>query len=473
MDREQRTASRIDERESWLSRRGAILSATAAIGAFAGCNSSGEGGDTETESTDDASTATETATPTTTETDTATDTETASAGFDVARLGESPSSHIAPADGFADVSWLASRDPEVVRVTTLDGNGEGSLRWALGQPGQTVVVFEVGGVVDLGGRSLSVATPNTYVAGQTAPSPGITIVRGGVDVNADNVILQHLRVRPGDDLDAPVDAIDNSEGSNLVVDHCSVSWGSDESLSTSAGGDNPNITYTNNLIAEGLADSVHPKGVHSMGTLVNDLSQRVLLAGNLWANSIGRHPRLKGGTSTAVSNNLMYNFERGTNLGGGVTDETTATIVGNFYKAGPDTPTEEPVLGTTFTDASGPIRAYVAFNATDPTTMQTTTPSTQISLVTERPLWPIGLETIPASEVSEAIPTSVGARPADRTPTDERILTHVAEGTGEYIDSQEEVGGYPDLEATERSLDVPDSGLAAWLHEHTVAVESA
>jgi len=463
-------------------RRLLALAGAGAAAGVAGCNALGGDPTDEQAGTDppsaspgaDAATAeptadrTATTTPTT-HTETATGTPVPS-GFDASVLDDSPSSHVAPTDGFADASWLSGAMPEVVTVTTLDASGEGSLRWALNREGARVVVFEVGGVIDLDGESLSVSRPNVFVAGQTAPSPGITVIRGGIHVNTDNVILQHLRARPGDELAAPIDAITNDDGSNVIIDHCTASWGTDEGLSTNSP-DAPDVTLSNNLVAECLVDSIHPKGAHSMGSLVMNNSDNVTIAGNLWAHNVGRHPRLKGGTSTAVVNNVMYDFDRGTNLGGGVSDETTASIVGNYYRAGTITDESEPVVGATFTDADGPVRAYVAYNETDPS-MPVVDQGAPIESLSERPVWPEGITTRRASDAYEAVLAGVGARPADRTAHDRRIVADVRDRSGSPIDSQDDVGGYPELEPTTRELSVPDEDLGAWLREFTVAVES-
>jgi pectate lyase len=461
-DRTGRCAGRRLSRRTFLG-----LAGVSAVTAAAGCSGGEDPPPATTETSADQSRATATAVGEPTAA-----TSTAAGGFDADALSASPGSHLAPADGFADASWLAERDLSVVRVTTLDASGEGSLRWALSEPGPRVVVFEVGGVVDLGGESLTVSRPNVFVAGQTAPSPGITLVRGGLHVDADNVILHHLRARPGDEVPAPIDAIGNVGGSNLIIDHCTAAWGTDEGLSTNSGPDAPDITFTNNLVAESLNDSIHPKGEHAYGTLVMNRSKRVTLAGNLWAHNVGRHPRLKGGTTTVVANNVMYDFERGTNLGGGVDDETLSSVVGNYYRGGPSTPETEPVVGTTFTDATGPIEAFVAYNETDPSTIPVLGEGTRVEVASERPLWPESLTTVGAADAYESTLATVGARPADRSPHDERVLSNVRDRSGGSIDSQSEVGGYPDFEATERSLSVPDSGLGAWLREHTAAVET-
>lgn len=94
-----------------------------------------------------------------------------------------------------------------------------------------------------------------------------------------------------------------------------------------------------------------------------------------------------------------------------------------------------------------------------------------ITMASQRPLWPDGLETVRGQQAYEAVLSGVGARPADRTEHDERILEHVRNGTGAIIDSQAEVGGYPDLTETTHTLDVPGDGLGEWLAQWARAVE--
>jgi hypothetical protein len=97
--------------------------------------------------------------------------------------------------------WTAAtpggRGGQILRVTNLRASGAGSLREALEADGPRIVAFEVGGVIDLGKNTLSIKNPYVTVAGQTAPSPGITIIKGGIGIQTHDVILQHLRVRPG------------------------------------------------------------------------------------------------------------------------------------------------------------------------------------------------------------------------------------------------------------------------------------
>src|SRR5438094_249582 len=89
-------------------------------------------------------------------------------------------------------------DGVVLRVTTLDADGPGSLRNALEDDRPRLVVFEVGGVIDLSGQSLIVTNPHLTIAGQTAPDPGITIIRGGLTIETHDAAVEHIAVRPGD-----------------------------------------------------------------------------------------------------------------------------------------------------------------------------------------------------------------------------------------------------------------------------------
>src|SRR5690606_18750715 len=116
----------------------------------------------------------------------------------------------------------------VIKVTNLEASGEGSLAWALAQPGPRIVVFEVGGVIDLGGGTIAIDHPFVTLSGQRAPCPGITLIRGGLLIRTHDVRIEHLRVRPGTDDRAPrsgwdTDGIGITRGQarNIHINHCS------------------------------------------------------------------------------------------------------------------------------------------------------------------------------------------------------------------------------------------------------------
>ena len=175
---------------------------------------------------------------------------------------------------FADTKGGAGG--EIIRVTNLKAKGEGSLRHALKVQGPRIIVFEVGGVIDLAKNGIVIYEPRVTIAGQTAPSPGITIIRGGISIRTHDVIIKHLMVRPGDAGEPKksgweTDGISTSGGEayNILIDHCSVTWATDENLSVSGsrlkGPDSTShrVTVSNCLVAEGLSHSTHRSGEHS------------------------------------------------------------------------------------------------------------------------------------------------------------------------------------------------------------------
>lgn len=398
----------------------------------------------------------------------------------------SPSSKIAPTDGFADTDWTTDGPLAVVRVTNLDASGPGSLREAMNRDvgGRArVVVFEVGGVINLEGAGLDPETDDMFIAGQTAPDPGITIVRGTFEFDGTNIVAQHIRVRSGTEV-----AGDNSgegeaadsitvqdESENIVLDHCTASWGTDENMSV--GDTARRITFANSLIAHGLAaPGFHPddKPEHSNGSLIGHDTNDMAILGNCYAHDADRNPRLKGGTDTAVVDNVVYNFDNVTALGDdAVEPPTRASIVGNVYRPGPNTPftgTEIDPLVFTYEDDPEPLYVYLDENVLqgDLTLLQDTDKITRV----DQPLvWPESLDRHGGRQSFGRVLNAAGARPAARTPLDATVIQQTRSRTGEIIDNQNDLGGYPDLNATYRSLDVPEDGFGDWLARYTAAVE--
>jgi len=376
---------------------------------------------------------------------------------------------------------------EIIRVTNLNNDGEGSLRDAISQSGPRIIVFEVGGVIDLEGEELRITDPNITIAGQTAPSPGITLVRGGLIIAADEVIVQHMRIRTGDLGQAymsgrDIDAITTISAHNVIVDHCSLSWATDENLSASGPrftGDTPEawregtshtIAYTNNIIAEGLSRSTHAKGEHSKGSLIHDNVDDILIYGNLYAHNFERNPLFKGGVKGAIINNFIYNpGQRAVHYNlqglewGDVPPETGEMImIGNVMRAGPSTAEGLPffILG-----GDGDVKIRVEDNIVVdkwgkelPMSGRNTTSRADVKPSQELEL-PAGVEILSAKDVERYVLKNAGARPWDRDKHDVRVLADTAEGRGEIIDSQDQVGGYPVMTATKRRFNPSDWDL--------------
>lgn len=381
--------------------------------------------------------------------------------------------------------WAArtpgGRGGRILRVTTLATDGPGSLAAAVAARGPRIVVFEVGGVIDLGKSVLKIEQPYLTIAGQTAPSPGITLIRGGIELRTHDVIIQHLRVRAGDAGEArgsgwEVDTFSTQAGAHdVIVDHCSMSWGIDENLSASGPrftgktpaewrkGTSHRITYSNNIIADGLARSTHPKGEHSKGSLIHDNVTDILIVGNLYANNMERNPLFKGGVQGAIVNNYIYNpGPRAVhyNLIAAEWGEQPyqvgrMALVGNVLRAGPSTPVDLALL---MLGGSGDLEVYERDNvAVDrlgrPLPMHgrySTGPARLIALEA-MPVVPDLGPVLSSVELQDAVIRNAGARPWDRDAVDLRIIADVIEGRGEIIDSQQQVEGYP-APAEARSL---------------------
>ncbi len=374
------------------------------------------------------------------------------------------------------------RGGQILRVTTLASEGEGSLRAALETPGPRIVVFEVGGVIDLERQSLVIDEPYVTIAGQTAPSPGITLIGGGLTIRGHDVIVQHLRIRPGSAGGGLMagwdfDAISVFGGWQVVVDHCSLTWGTDENLSASGRrfvGDTPEawgegaahrVTFSNNIIAEGLANSTHPKGEHSKGSLIHDHVSDLLIVGNLYAHNMERSPLLKGGVSATMVNNFIYDpGQRAVHYNLAAIEwgdqpyvNGRLTAVGNVMRLGPSS---DPGLPFLMLGGAGDLDYHGADNiAVDgigepvPLIGRYTTGRARI-IEHDEPLdWPAGLEALQAGDVEYRVLTHAGARPWDRDEHDVRVLANAAEGRGAIIDDEKDVGGYPEHEETRRPFD--------------------
>jgi len=373
-----------------------------------------------------------------------------------------------PVKGWANTD--GGRGGRILRVTNLNADGPGSFKWAVEQPGKRIVVFEVAGAIDLGLKVITIRQPDLTIAGQTAPSPGITLIRGGIDIATHDVIVQHIRLRVGRSGQPPFswesDGISTVGAHDVIVDHCSLTWALDENLSASGprfAGNTPeqwrqgashNITFSNNIIAEGLANASHPKGEHSKGSLIHDNATGILIYRNLYAHNYERNPLLKGGVHAAVVNNLI--FDPGAqaihyNLmdlewTGKPFQPGELSAVGNVFRAGfstlPDT-TFLSIGGAGDLDYYG--RDNIAVGRTgEPRKMfgRYTTTSATIIQLKQPPVWPAGLQVLPANQVETYVLRNAGARPWDRDADDLRVTFDVAEGRGKIIDDENQVGGF-------------------------------
>lgn len=381
-------------------------------------------------------------------------------------------------------------DFRIIRVTNLDKEGEGSLAWAIRQKGPRIVVFETGGVIDLEGATLKLQEPYLYIAGQTAPAPGITLIKGEVSIQSHDILIRHISVRPGDrgmmkGSGWEADGMSTWKAWNVVVDHCSLTWATDELLSASGprheGRDKTShdITFSNNIIAECLSNSSHSKGEHSKGTLIHDYCSRIAVVGNLYASNLERNPLLKPNARAYIANNVIYNPKRRAIHASWPEDEyreypdslrpAKIAAVGNVLIPGPDTPSD-------FWMIFGKIEAYHQDNMITPNAGDTKGErkrrivNNQVTVLAENPVSAPVYRPIPSAETAAAVLANAGARPAQRDAIDRRLTDETRAGTGRVIDSQDDAEGYPSCQPVRRPLDIPDSGIEEWLEKLAAAL---
>jgi pectate lyase len=361
------------------------------------------------------------------------------------------------AEGFGKYA-VGGRGGKTLVVSNLNDDGPGSFRQAAQQKSKRIIVFAVAGTIHL--ESPLQIEGNVTIAGQSAPGDGICIADHPVRLKGDQIILRYMRFRMGDkyqsqkgmvDGSGGDDALSGSKNNQLIIDHCSMSWSTDEVMSV-YGGDSTTLQW--NVIAEPLNYSYHFETGdkdwenHGYGGIWG--GAHLSAHHNLFAHCISRNPRFNGARLGAkeelvdFQNNVVYNWQNKAIYGG---EFGKYNIVNNYFKPGPST---KPSAAANFLDPSKtdalPFGQYfVNGNMIEgnrmvnrDNMMGVTAMSVQGVYITQ----PHGVIELPKEDADRAyqsIIKKVGAS-LQRDAVDKRIIGEMLSGKGKIIDVQ---GGFP------------------------------
>ena len=382
------------------------------------------------------------------------------------------------AEGYGSTT-VGGRGGTVIEVTNTNSTGTGSFRDACGKTYPRIIVFRTGGTILLT-NDIYITSPYVTIAGQSAPGDGICIRGAALRIGTHDVVVRNLRFRVGDDPNGPNpenrDGIGieppSTNSSNIILDHCSVSWAIDGSIDIY--GHEVTVQWCN--ISEALHNSLHPAGAHSTGLLIGDGLQTTnqSVHHNYMAHDNGRTPLLKGATRTEVVNNVMYNW--GT-WGGATTADPegsgplAANWTFNYFKAGTNTADGRPIMLAANTSTNsrffvdGNIGPYRPADTGDDWLLVLALGSTSVCRTNAPPVAGAGITTTSATNAYDAVLAGVGAFPRDVI--DVRLIQDVRNGTGKIIDSQTQVGGWPVYNPGTPPVDTDHDGMPdAWEIAH-------
>jgi hypothetical protein len=396
----------------------------------------------------------------------------------------------APVTAGSDTPGGLVNGTRIIKVTTLEDDGPGSLRSALAQKGPRVIIFEVGGVIRLD-SDLRIRIPDVTIAGQTAPGTGITLTGASLRINTHDVAVQHIAVRPGPAGSAKLN--DNRDGISINgqrenasysvrIENVSVSWSVDEALSTWYA-TTRDVTIRNSIVAEALRNAGHSKGQHSMGLLVGTRTTGIAVTGNLLASNVHRNPVMGAGSSAFVANNYIVNpglnaihFYSHDGSKKVSRDPTLATVIENVVMAGPSTSKglNAVRIPRDMAELSPNARLFIEGNilrGRDENAVISN--SSRLPLLQAPEVTAHGWTVLPAADVEDHVLRYAGSRPSKRNAVDAGLIDAIMHGRERIIDRPGDAGEFYPRSDVRGILDIPAdpngatrlgmSRLAVWL----------
>lgn len=356
----------------------------------------------------------------------------------------------------ADEAWFAG--PAVHTVTNCDDSGPGSLRDTLvGTSGKRHVEFSVSCDLTL----LSAITANVgdvWVRGETAPAPGFTIRGFPLELKRGAMKISHLRFRTGTNPAWPAgqdsisvtgatpsgsDCTGQRDMSNIMLDHVSASWSQDEVIQF-WGCNIANITVSNSIIAEGLNNTGHPSGEHSMGLYIGPGVRDALVHRNLFVSNEYRNPVIHGGATAAVINNIVHNSGDSAihiYADSNFTAPTVVAMIGNLITEGPDSRNRQRIGNGTGQAVNVGTQVYLEGNLQENVSALDVESVPNATLVGTNPLTlPAGLNVVSAYSLETTLvncadpaQSDVGAQHKDAT--DLRLISEFCARGGSIKDT--------------------------------------
>jgi len=392
------------------------------------------------------------------------------------------------AEGFGS-NTIGGRGGKVIEVTNLNDSGTGSLRACVTASGPRVCVFKTGGTIPLS-STINISNPYITIAGQTAPGGGITLKNATYDgpplsISTHDVVLRYItsRAQPVGSNGSNTYALSmhksNGGGYNIVIDHCSLSWGIDSVTETWYS--YYNVTYSRNIIAEGLDCSTHSKGCHSKGLMIGgyaagsgDTSGRgsydISIHHNLLAHNGERAPMIKTSGMVDVVNNITYDvwwtfmhvYKHS------LYGPMNYNFVNNYLKSKPGTSNSS--FSVADDGVSGELSPSIYYNGNVGGTgvKSSATPY----LVNNHFSVAMPVTTLPASESYSNVLADVGNNKRldcsgnwvnKQDAHDVRVINDVKNGTGKIINHPNDVGGYLTIATGTACTDTDHDGMPdAW-----------
>ena len=396
----------------------------------------------------------------------------ASATLTIYAPGTQPVKAFPGAEGSGELA-RGGRGGDVYHVTNLNDSGPGSLREGIrSATGPRTIVFDVSGTIYLNSR-LVINKAFLTLAGQTAPGDGITVAGWHTVIsNTNNVIVRYMRFRVGD-VNCPNyqdDALTVDKSTDVIIDHVSASWSVDETLSVT---ESNRVTVQWSFITESMKNSCHEKGSHGYGSLIRYGNGVVTFHHNLYAHHNSRNPRVGDNIGLDFVNNVVYDWGGEAGYSGEASEGTTRlNYVGNYFVAGPSTPASRRARA--FSGGSTNTQIYQSNNLIDGNVN-----GVRDSVDTDWAMFTGAytrqqparfdfsqVQTDEARMAYERVLNFAG-HSLVRDAVDARITSEVRNEGGSHIDSQNQVGGWPNLQTLPPPPDSDQDGMPdAWEMTH-------